>query len=228
MTKKAVVLLSGGMDSTVTLAIALSKKYKIAALHLNYKQKTEQRELKAFNDITKHYGISEKLIIDVSFFKQIGGSSLTDDKINITKATLNTNEIPTSYVPFRNGNILSIATSWAEIINANAIFIGAMQLDSSGYPDCRQNFFKAFQKAINLGTKPQTNIKIITPIINFTKKDIVITGTKLNVPFELTWSCYQNSKIACGICDSCALRLRGFQQANIKDPIPYETTPNYL
>ncbi len=228
MNKKAIVLLSGGMDSALTLAIAKSQNYNLAALHLNYKQKTEQRELKAFYDITSHYGISEKLIVDVSFLKQIGGSSLTDEKINISHANLNSNDIPTSYVPFRNGNILSIAISWAESIKANAIFIGAMQLDSSGYPDCHRTFFDAFENAANLGTKPDTNIKIITPIINYTKKDIVTEGTKLKVPFELTWSCYQNSDIACGVCDSCALRLRGFQQANIDDPIPYKVKPNYL
>lgn len=226
--KIAVVLMSGGMDSAVCAAIAKNQGYEIAALHLNYKQRTEKKELESFNNLCNYFEVCDKLIVDVGYLAQIGGSSLTDSKIEVSKANLDSKEIPTSYVPFRNGNILAIASSWGEVINANAIFIGAMQLDSSGYPDCRDSFFSAYEKAINLGTKPGTKIKIIRPIINYTKKDIVIKGRELNVPFELTWSCYQNSDIACGVCDSCALRLRGFQEAGIEDPLEYAEKPNYL
>jgi 7-cyano-7-deazaguanine synthase len=146
----------------------------------------------------------------------------------VDKANLNNNEIPSSYVPFRNANILSIAVSWAEVIGAKAIFIGAMQLDNSGYPDCRREFFDAFEKTIELGTKAGTSIKIFTPLINMTKKEIVVMGDDIGVPFHLTWSCYSDSEIACGVCDSCALRLRGFQQAGISDPLEYKQIPDYL
>ncbi len=215
--KSAVVLMSGGMDSTLCAAIALSQGYEVAGLHLNYRQRTEAREEHAFNEICDFYKISRRLVVDVSYFNLIGGSSLTDEKIEISKANLDSKEIPTSYVPFRNANILAISTSWAEVIGASAIFIGAMQLDSSGYPDCRQNFFDAFQKAIDLGTKPETKIEIITPLMNLSKADIVREGVKLGVPFHLTWSCYQNSDVPCGLCDSCALRKRGFELAGVED-----------
>lgn len=225
--KLAVVLMSGGMDSTVCTAIAIKDRFQVAGLHLNYGQRTQQRELKAFNDIADFYNIRQRSIVDINYLAQIGGSSLTDNKIEVTKAKLYNQDIPTSYVPFRNANILSIATSWAEVIGAEAIYIGAIEQDSSGYPDCRLSFFHAFQKAIELGTKPETNIKIITPIINYTKKDIVLKGKELNVPFHLTWSCYKESEIACGECDSCALRLRGFREAGVEDPIQYRTIIKY-
>lgn len=225
---KAVVLLSGGMDSALCAAIAKEKGYSIAALHLNYGQKTESRELESFRNLAEYFGAKESLIVDVSHFAAIGGSSLTDKKIEVTMAELNSKDIPTSYVPFRNGNILSIAASWAEVIGADAIFIGAMQLDSSGYPDCRQEFFDSFQQSINLGTKPETYIKIITPLINYSKKDIVEHGMELKVPFELTWSCYRDSDTACGECDSCALRLRGFQSAGLRDSLNYKVIPTYI
>ncbi|MFH1049565.1 MAG: 7-cyano-7-deazaguanine synthase [bacterium] len=259
MKNKAVVLMSGGMDSAVCTSIAKESGYELAALHLNYGQRTQKREKKAFDDLTKYFGINEILEVNVSYFSQIGASSLTDTNIDIpitnfelritnelktqnsklpteksengqliTDNELTTpnsqleTEIPSSYVPFRNGNILAIAASWAEAIGAIAIFIGAMQLDFSGYPDCRREFFDAFEKAINLGTKPETNIEIVTPIINLTKKDVVIKGIELGVPFELTWSCYKDEDLACGVCDSCVLRLRGFEQAGFKDPIEYK------
>jgi len=232
MRKKAVVLISGGMDSAVCAAIAKDMGYNAAALHLNYGQRTQSREKKAFADLVKFFGIKEIFDVDVSYFSQIGSSSLTDNRMeirsrksefngSITNSTLE-EEIPNTYVPFRNGNVLAIAASWAESISANAIFIGAMQLDYSGYPDCRQEFFDAFEQAINLGTKPDTCIKIITPIINYTKKDVVLKGMELGVPFELTWSCYKDEDLACGECDSCILRLNGFNQAGIKDPITYK------
>jgi 7-cyano-7-deazaguanine synthase len=225
--KKCVVVLSGGMDSALCMAIAKADGYKLAALHLNYGQLTEKREEKAFLDICEFYRVEEKIVVDTSFFKQIGGSGLTDKKIDIEDANLDNETIPSTYVPFRNGNILAIAASWAEVIGAQAIFIGAVQQDSSGYPDCRKEFFDEFEKAINTGTKPETNIQIITPIINFTKGDIVRRSKELGSPLHLTWSCYRNSDTACGTCDSCALRLRGFQQEGLVDPIPYFVRPEY-
>jgi len=216
----AVVLVSGGMDSCLTAAIA-SEKYELAFLHLNYGQKTESRELDAFNNIADFYSVEKRLIIDAQHFSKIGGSSLTDKNIEISKADINSTEIPTSYVPFRNANILSIAVSWAEVISAKKIFIGAVEEDSSGYPDCTEAFFKAFNETIKTGTKPETDIEIITPLIHLSKSEIVKKSIEINAPLHLTWSCYKNSDIACGVCDSCALRLKGFNLAGIKDPISY-------
>ena len=217
---KAVVLLSGGLDSCVTAAIA-AKDYEPAFLHLNYGQRTEKRELRAFNEIADFYGASQRLVVDARFFNQIGGSSLTDNNMEIAEADLNSKEIPATYVPFRNANILSIAVSWAEVIGAAKIFIGAVEEDSSGYPDCRDDFFKAFNRAAELGTKPDTHIQIVTPVIEMNKAQIVQKGIETEAPLHLTWSCYQNEEKACGVCDSCALRLRGFEQAGVIDPIPY-------
>jgi len=218
--KLAIVLISGGMDSALTAAIA-AKKYDLAFLHINYGQKTEKRELKAFNDIANYYNVKKTLVADISHLKKIGGSSLTDNKIKITKANLISKKIPTSYVPFRNANILSIAVSWAEVIKAEKIFIGAVEEDSSGYPDCRKVFFDAYNKMIKCGTKNNFNIKIETPLINLSKKDIVLKSIRMKSPLHLTWSCYKSNDVACGECDSCALRLRGFRRAGKIDPIKY-------
>jgi 7-cyano-7-deazaguanine synthase len=218
---KAIVLVSGGMDSSLTAAYAF-KKYDLAFLHVNYGQRTEKRELKAFNDIAKYFKVKEKLIVDIGYLKKIGGSSLTDRKLKVTKANIESKKIPTSYVPFRNANILAIATSWAEVIGAKRIFIGAVEEDSSGYPDCRKTFFDAYNKAIKLGTKKSSNIKIETPIIKYTKKQIVEKAIKMKAPLHLTWSCYKSNSLACGDCDSCALRLRGFSKAGYQDPIKYK------
>jgi 7-cyano-7-deazaguanine synthase len=223
---KAVILVSGGMDSLTTAAIA-AKDYQLAFLHLNYGQRTQRRELKAFHDIADFYGVRERLIVDVSHFSQIGGSSLTDPGMEVLSAGLDRSDIPNSYVPFRNANILAIATSWAEVIGAGKIFIGAVQDDSSGYPDCREEFFRAFNEVIKYGTKPETHIEILTPLIHFKKSEIVKKAMELQAPLELSWSCYQKEDRACGVCDSCALRLRGFQMAGIEDLIPYEQKPEY-
>lgn len=220
----AVVVMSGGMDSTVCTAIAINQGFNVAGLHLNYGQRTEKKELECFNQIADFYNIDKRLIINFTELSQIGGSSLTDIELNIPEAKFERQEIPNTYVPFRNSLILSMAVAWAEVLKANAVFIGAVEEDSSGYPDCRKIFFDAFQEVINLGTKPETEIKLHTPLINMSKKDIVLTGNSLGVPFELTWSCYKSNKIACGECDSCALRLRGFYQAGLKDPLNYEKT----
>lgn len=223
---KAIVLVSGGMDSLVSAAIA-SEKYELAFLHINYGQRTEKRELKAFNDIADHYNVQIRLVVNIEYLAQIGGSSLTDKNIAVSKADVESKEVPTSYVPFRNANILAIATSWAEVIGASKIFIGAVEEDSSGYPDCREVFYDAFNKMIDLGTKPETSITIETPIIHMKKFEIIKLGSELNAPLGFSWSCYQSEDKACGECDSCALRLRGFQLAGIDDPIEYITKPNY-
>ncbi|MCZ7609212.1 MAG: 7-cyano-7-deazaguanine synthase QueC [Ignavibacterium sp.] len=222
----AVIAVSGGMDSCVTAAIA-NLEFNLAFAHINYGQRTEKRELKAFNQIADHYRVKERLIIDFTHLAKIGGSSLTDKNLSIPKADLNNKSIPSSYVPFRNANILSACVSWAEVLNAKAVFIGAVYEDSSGYPDCTPDFFSAYDKMIDLGTKPETKIKIVTPIINLSKAEIVKKGIELDAPLHLTWSCYQNEDEACGICDSCALRLRGFQQAGFEDPIKYKIRPKY-
>ena len=221
MESKAIVLVSGGMDSCVTAAIAARENEALAFLHISYRQLTEARERRAFNDIADHYVVKDRLDVSLEHLAKVGGSSLTDKSIAIAEANLESKEIPTSYVPFRNANMLSVAVSWAEVIGANAIYIGAVAEDSSGYPDCRPEFYKAFQQVIDTGTKPDTLIEIRTPIIHLSKSEIVKKGIALGAPLELTWSCYRNSTQACGTCDSCALRLRGFRQANVKDPIPY-------
>ncbi len=217
----AICLVSGGMDSCVTAAIAKRENEEIAFLHISYGQRTEQRERKAFNDIADFYNIEKRLDVSIEYLAKIGGSSLTDASIEVTEAKLESKEIPTSYVPFRNANMLAIATSWAEVLNATRIYIGAVAEDSSGYPDCRPEFYAAFEKTIEVGTKPDTDIKIKTPIIYSSKAEIVKKGVELGAPLHLSWSCYRREDVACGTCDSCALRLRGFASANVKDPISY-------
>jgi 7-cyano-7-deazaguanine synthase len=218
----AICLVSGGMDSCVTAAIARAENDEIAFLHVSYGQLTEKRERKAFNDIADFYDVEKRLDVSIEYLAKIGGSSLTDKAIEVSEADLESVEIPTSYVPFRNANMLSIATSWAEVLQANSIFIGAVAEDSSGYPDCRPEFYAAFEKTIETGTKPDTFIKIKTPIIHLSKGDIVKKGLELNAPLHLSWSCYRNEDVACRTCDSCALRLRGFTRAGVVDPISYE------
>ncbi|MEO6589223.1 MAG: 7-cyano-7-deazaguanine synthase QueC [Pyrinomonadaceae bacterium] len=222
MSNTAIILVSGGMDSCVTAAIAKAENYEIAFLHISYGQRTERRERQAFNDIADFYNIEKRFDVSIEYLAKIGGSSLTDETIEITEANLESKEIPTSYVPFRNANMLSIATSWAEVLKANSIYIGAVAEDSSGYPDCRPEFYAAFEKTIETGTKPDTNIKIKTPIIDLSKAEIVKKGIELNAPLHLSWSCYRSEDLACGSCDSCALRLRGFEQAGEIDPIKYK------
>ena len=217
----SVVLVSGGMDSCVTAAIAGGENSELAFLHVSYGQLTEARERKAFNDIADFYKVETRLDISIEHLAKIGGSSLTDENIAVAEADLESKEIPTSYVPFRNANMLSIAVSWAEVIDANSIYIGAVAEDSSGYPDCRPEFYEAFQKVIDTGTKHETRIEIRSPLIHLSKAEIVKRGIELNAPLHLTWSCYRSEDFACGTCDSCALRLRGFAQAGKTDPIRY-------
>jgi len=217
----SIVLVSGGMDSCVTAAMAREESNDLAFLHVSYGQRTEVRERRAFNDIADFYGVEKRLDVSIEHLAKIGGSSLTDEAMKVTEADLDSKEIPTSYVPFRNANMLAIAVSWAEVLGANAIYIGAVAEDSSGYPDCRPEFFEAFQKTIDAGTKPETRIEIRTPIIHLSKAEIVKKGIELKAPLELTWSCYRSEELACGTCDSCALRLRGFERAGVRDPILY-------
>ena len=222
-----VVLVSGGMDSCVIAAIA-NNQYKLAFLHLNYGQRTEKRELRAFQDVGDFYGVQQRLVVNVEHLRQIGGSSLTDSSMAVAKADLHRADIPTSYVPFRNAHILSIAVSWGEVLGARKIFIGVVEEDSSGYPDCRREYYEAFNRVIRLGTKPTSDLQVETPIIGLKKFEIVKRGLELRAPFQLTWSCYQSEDVACGVCDSCALRLRGFQMAGVDDPIPYREKPVYI
>ncbi len=217
--RKGIILISGGMDSCVTAAYAIDDGFTPAFLHINYGQRTESRELKAFNEIADYYQVDQKLVVDISHLSEIGSSCLTDESIEVPQADLESVEIPISYVPFRNANILTAATSWAEVLGAQAIYVGAVEEDSSGYPDCRRSFFDAFEYTIEKGTKPETKIKIITPLITLSKKEIVEKGIDLNAPLHLTWSCYKNEDVPCGECDSCALRARGFEQAEVRDPI---------
>lgn len=217
----AVCLVSGGMDSCVTAAIAHEENDELAFLHVSYGQRTEQREREAFESIADYYNVASRLIVSFEHLARIGGSSLTDSQIPVTAPDLATRAIPLSYVPFRNAHLLATAVSWGEVIKARAIYIGAVAEDSSGYPDCRPEFYAAFQKTIDVGTKPETHIAIRTPVIGMRKSDIVRKGFDLNAPLHLTWSCYQASDRACGNCDSCALRLRAFREAGATDPIRY-------
>jgi len=220
--KKAVVILSGGMDSTTAAFIAKSEGYEIIPVHFNYGQRTEKRELKAFNDICDYLNLDNRYIIDIPFFKQIGANALVDENIDVPVDGVKPG-IPVTYVPFRNGIFLSIAAAIAEKEGADAIYIGVVEEDSSGYPDCREDFIQNIQNAINSGTKPETKIEIKTPLVHLKKEDIVKTAIKYGVPLNLTWSCYKYEDEACGVCDSCRLRLKGFEKAGSKDPIPYKT-----
>jgi 7-cyano-7-deazaguanine synthase len=221
----AVCLVSGGMDSCVTAAVAKRDGYEPAFLHVSYGQLTEARERRAFEEIADFYEVQKRLAVSIEHLAKIGGSSLTDKDIPLTEADIDSPEIPASYVPFRNAHLLSIAASWAEVTGAERIYIGAVAEDSSGYPDCRPEFFAAFNKSIETGTRPETKIEIFTPIINLRKSEIVSMGLMLGAPLHLTWSCYRGTEAACGKCDSCALRLRGFREAGVEDPIAYENSP---
>jgi len=222
-----VVLASGGMDSCVTTAIA-NQDHRLAMLHVAYGQRTEQRELKSFHALADFYQAEHRLVCRLEHLRQIGGSSLTDAAIAVEPANLDRKDIPSSYVPFRNAHFLSIAVSWGEVLGARKIFIGAVAEDSSGYPDCRPEYYAAFNRVIAAGTKPETQLEIVTPVIHMRKSQIVRRGIALGAPLHLTWSCYQSEEVACGVCDSCALRLRAFEEAGLPDPLPYTVRPSYL
>jgi 7-cyano-7-deazaguanine synthase len=218
--KKALCIMSGGMDSTLVATIMRSRGYEIIALHFNYGQRTVSKELESFRAICEDLNVSEKYEIDLDFFKTIGASALTDHNIDVPTSGIEAG-VPITYVPFRNGIFLSIATAIAEKEGCDVIAIGVVEEDSSGYPDCRDTFIQSFQQSANLGTKESTNIIIEMPLVHLQKSQIVQEALKLNVPLHLTWSCYQSEEKACGVCDSCRLRLRGFEIAGEKDPIPY-------
>ncbi len=230
MHKQAVVLLSGGMDSCVSTAIARERHgaANVAALHAGYGQRTQARERRAFEDIANFYAIHDRLMVQLDHFRAIGGSALTDRKIAVPEGELVApsphGNIPVTYVPFRNAHFLSVAVSWAEAIGAEAVYIGAVAEDSSGYPDCRPEYYRAFQELVRVGTRPETNIEIVTPVITLSKSEIIQRGVELGAPLYLTWSCYQSEDAACGACDSCLLRLRAFAEAGVEDPIPYRRT----
>jgi 7-cyano-7-deazaguanine synthase len=223
--RKAVVLLSGGMDSCVCTAIARERHGagNIALLHAGYGQRTQERERQSFEGIADFYGVRQRLVVQLDHFRAIGGSALTDKAIAVPENELNAHEssIPVTYVPFRNAHFLSVAVSWAEAIGAGAIYIGAVAEDSSGYPDCRPEYYRAFQQLIREGTRPETQIEIVTPVIALKKSEIIRRGTELGAPLHLTWSCYQSEDAACGACDSCLLRLQAFAEAGLADPIVY-------
>jgi 7-cyano-7-deazaguanine synthase len=226
--QKCVVLLSGGMDSCVTAAIAreLRGAENLALLHAGYGQRTERRERRAFDDIAEFYGVRVRLVVRLEHFRAIGGSALTDPSIAVPENKLEApraqgSAIPVTYVPFRNAHFLSVAVSWAEAIGAGAVYIGAVAEDSSGYPDCRPEYYRVFQELVRVGTRPETHIEIVTPVISMNKKGIVERGIALGAPLHLTWSCYQREDEACGVCDSCLLRLRAFAEAGQSDPIRY-------
>ena len=225
---KAVVLVSGGMDSCVCAAIACKQHgaANIALLHASYGQRTESREARAFREIADFYAVTRRLMVRLDHFRAIGGSALTDDSIAVPENELGApelhgSEIPVTYVPFRNAHFLSVGVSWAEVIGAGAIYIGAVAEDSSGYPDCRPQYYRVFQELIHAGTRPETQIEIATPVIALKKSEIVRKGIELGAPLHLTWSCYQNEQEACAVCDSCLLRLRAFSDAGVTDPISY-------
>jgi 7-cyano-7-deazaguanine synthase len=221
--RKAVVLLSGGMDSCVTAAIA-NQSHQLALLHASYGQRTEARERRAFEEIADFYAVRDRLVIRFDSLAQIGGSALTDRKIAVPdsgQSAAHSADIPITYVPFRNAHFLSAAVSWAEVMGANAIFVGAVAEDSSGYPDCRPQYYRAFAELVRQGTRPGTHIEIATPVIAMRKSEIIRSGLELGAPLGLTWSCYQFEDEACGTCDSCRLRLRAFAEAGLSDPVAY-------
>ena len=227
--RKAVVLLSGGMDSCVCAAIAQARHGagNIALLHADYGQRTQTRERHAFEAIADFYGVRQRLVARLDYFRAIGGSALTDTRIAVPQNEVapsgeSGGNIPVTYVPFRNAHFLSVAVSWAEAIGAGAIYIGAVAEDSSGYPDCRPEYYRVFQELIGVGTRPETRIEIVTPVITLKKSEIIRKGLELGAPLVLTWSCYQNDRAACGVCDSCLLRLRAFAAAGVADPIVYQ------
>jgi 7-cyano-7-deazaguanine synthase len=227
---RAIVLLSGGMDSCVSTAIAhqTHRERHVAALHASYGQRTHARERRAFDEIADFYGIQHRLVVQLDHFRSIGGSALTDHHIAVPANGLPAHgrdaDIPVTYVPFRNAHFLSVAVSWAEAIGAIAVYIGAVAEDSSGYPDCRPEYYAAFQELVRLGTRPEAKIEIVTPVITLNKSEIIRRGCELGAPLHLTWSCYQSEDAACGRCDSCLLRLRAFAEAGLPDSIPYQQT----
>lgn len=224
MTPLAVVCVSGGMDSCVTAALA-ARDNRLAFLHADYGQRTEARERACFHRLADHFGAAHRLVAAFPALSAIGGSSLTDRAIPVREGDPEAGRVPSSYVPFRNAHLLAAAVSWAEALGAATVHVGAVWEDSSGYPDCRPEFYRAYQEAVRLGTRPETRIAIVTPVIGLSKAEIVRQGRALGAPFEMTWSCYQSEDLACGTCESCRLRRRAFAEAGVPDPVPYRDRP---
>lgn len=216
----AVVLLSGGMDSCVCAALA-RQEHDLALLHAGYGQRTEERERRAFEAIARHYGVARTLVAHLDHLRRIGGSALTDKSRDAINARREGSSIPDTYVPFRNTHLLAAAVSWGEVIGARRVYIGAVEEDGSGYPDCREEYYRAFNQLIRVGTRPETEVEVVTPLIHMSKGGIVKEGLRLKAPLHLTWSCYTENDLACGRCESCRLRLRGFLEAGAQDPLPY-------
>ncbi|AGB36767.1 7-cyano-7-deazaguanine synthase QueC [Natronococcus occultus] len=225
--KRAVVLLSGGMDSATAAAVARERGYEIYALHTSYGQRTAERELECARRLADAFDAADFLRIETGHLSAIGASSLTDDELDVEDADMESDEIPTSYVPFRNANLLAMAVSYAEANGCEAVFIGAHSEDFSGYPDCRPEFFEAFERVVDVGTKPDAEIAIEAPFVECSKTDIAERGLELEVPYEHTWSCYRENEPACGTCDACAYRLQAFQRLDVRDPIAYDERPSY-
>ncbi len=217
----AVCLVSGGLDSCVCAGEARQAGLELAFFHASYGQRTQSRELSAFHAIADFYSVQRRLVADLHLLSQIGGSALTDPRIMLPEGALDREGVPASYVPFRNAVLLAAATGWAEVLGAHCLYIGAVSEDGSDYPDCRRLFFEAFQRAIDAGTRERTRLELRTPLIGLRKADIVRRGLELGAPLQLTWSCYRDAELACGRCDSCLFRLRGFAEAGHLDPIPY-------
>ena len=223
---KGIVLASGGMDSLVLAAFA-TRESEISLLHVAYGQRTGRQELACFHAIADHLKVRERMVADIGYLRTIGGSALTDPSVDIPPADPGRRGVPVTYVPFRNAHFLCIAVSWAEVIGAKNVYIGAVWADSSGYPDCRPAFYEAMNGAIRAGTKDESGIVVKAPFVNLKKKDLVLMGKSLGVPFERTWSCYRDGEKACGRCDSCALRRKAFAEAGVPDPLPYEVQPAF-
>ena len=226
--ERAVVLLSGGMDSATAAYEARDRGYEIYALHTSYGQRTEDRELECARRLADEIDAADFLRIETGHLSKIGASSLTDDEMDVADADMESDEIPSSYVPFRNANLLAMAVSYAEANDCDAVFIGAHSEDFSGYPDCRPAFFEAFENVVDVGTKPETDIAIEAPFVEWSKTDIAERGVELEVPYEHTWSCYRENEPACGTCDACAFRLQAFQNIGVRDPIEYAERPSYV
>ena len=225
--KRAVILASGGMDSATVAAVAQERGYDLYLLHTSYGQRTEDKEYECAKAQADYFDAADFLHLTTAHLSKIGESSLTDEEMDVEGADLESDEIPTSYVPFRNANLLAMATSYAEANDCDAVFIGAHSEDFSGYPDCRPEFFEAFQQVVTVGTKDNTDISIESPFVEWSKTDIAKRGTELDVPYELTWSCYRDEAPACGTCDACAFRLQAFQNLGVQDPITYAERPDY-
>jgi len=225
--KRAVILASGGMDSATAAAVAQNRDYDLYMLHTSYGQQTESKEYECAKSQAEFFGATDFQHLTTNHLSKIGTSSLTDDEMDVTEADLESDEVPSSYVPFRNANLLSMAVSYAEANDCDAVFIGAHSEDFSGYPDCRPKFFDAFQQVVDVGTKDETEIRIEAPFVEWSKTDIAEVGTDLDVPYEVTWSCYRDEEPACGTCDACAFRLQAFQNIDVRDPIEYTERPDY-